>query len=201
MWTLSPMLREWRSQGYTDSCTEVSCFFRSSSVSTMWWVIKMELMSPKGPGLIWVLYVPCQSFPCANVSQRNLFWSQNKEINYTYSWSLEAGSDFLTYALIDKHLLGICLEPDALMCPGSSTLNHDSGSQVSCLWWDLNSFWGKCSNTHEQYLLGAYQQREWPYSSAPTIPMHEVFFSTPSNSLIPAGCLYSSAQFWLSTWR
>ena len=27
-------------------------------------------------------------------------------MNYTHSWSLEAGGAFLTYAVIDRHLLG-----------------------------------------------------------------------------------------------
>lgn len=179
------------------------CCFRSSFLSPKW---QSDWDVTNVPQRSWIdlgsLYSLSQfsHFPYANVAQRNLLWNQSKEIIYTYSWGLEAGSDFLTYAVIDKHLLGICLVPDALMCPGSSALNHDSGSEVACWGWRLESSSRKVLQyTCEQHLLGTHQQREWPYISAPTTPTSD-FFPTPGNSLTPAGrlkiLLNSETSYW-----
>ena len=77
-------------------------------------------------------------------------------MNYTHPWSLEAGGAFLTYALIDRHLLG------ARCSDGSWDFNSDpgSGSQVTCWGWGLESSLKKvlCFRC-AQCLLGDPQQR------------------------------------------
>ena len=57
-------------------------------------------------------------------------------MNYTHSWSLEAGGAFLTYPLIDRHLLG------ARWSDGFWVFYSEprgSGSQVTCWGWGFES--------------------------------------------------------------
>lgn len=111
------MLREW-SQGYTGSDdllfqTLLSLLKGRSRVTGLW------LMSPKNPGLIWVLYAmpPLGIFPVLMFSEDICFEAKIKK-NHTSSWSLGAGNVFLPYALGDR--------PGSLMGPVASALNPGS---------------------------------------------------------------------------